>query len=104
MAMTFTVFDAGFALNTQGSFVKGFTPLRGGCWSFLQLQVKHASQLEGPTLLQLLCGHTHDALNNTFHILALQPCCLCHCIIGSCGCHCCTLHALHCFHGSHCTH
>merc|ERR1719198_521607 len=59
-----------------------------GCCSFLQLQVKHASQLEGPTLLQLLCGHTHDALNNTFHILALQPCCLCHCVIGSCGCHC----------------
>merc|ERR1719379_1934724 len=28
MAMTFTVFDAGFALKTQGSLVKGFTPLR----------------------------------------------------------------------------
>merc|ERR1719191_832748 len=25
-----TVFDAGFALNTHGSFVKGFTPLRAG--------------------------------------------------------------------------
>merc|ERR1719333_2012214 len=28
IGMAFTVFDAGFALKTQGSFVKGFTPLR----------------------------------------------------------------------------
>merc|ERR1719379_2839355 len=29
-----TVFDAGFALKTQGSFVKGFTPLRAGVAGF----------------------------------------------------------------------
>merc|ERR1719263_1850034 len=28
IGMALTVFDAGFALKTQGSFVKGFTPLR----------------------------------------------------------------------------
>merc|ERR1711943_26504 len=30
IGMALTVFDAGFALNTQGSFVNGFTPLRAG--------------------------------------------------------------------------
>merc|ERR1719198_1992645 len=30
MGMAFTVFDAGFALKRQGSFVNGFTPLRAG--------------------------------------------------------------------------
>merc|ERR1719284_1296169 len=34
MEMTFTVFDAGFALKTQGSFVKGFTPLRAAVAGF----------------------------------------------------------------------
>merc|ERR1712110_678283 len=29
-ASAFTVLDAGFALNVQGSLVKGFTPLRAG--------------------------------------------------------------------------
>merc|ERR1711863_67001 len=34
MANTLTVFDAGLALNTHGSFVKGFTPLRAGVAGF----------------------------------------------------------------------
>merc|ERR1719350_2672970 len=34
MGNTFTVFDAGFALNTHGSFVNGFTPFRAGVAGF----------------------------------------------------------------------
>merc|ERR1719408_570912 len=34
MAMTLTVLDAGLALKTQGSLVKGFTPLRAGVAGF----------------------------------------------------------------------
>merc|ERR1719321_1194158 len=34
MAMALTVLDAGLALNTHGSFVKGFTPLRAGVAGF----------------------------------------------------------------------
>merc|ERR1711879_1097616 len=34
IARTFTVFEAGFALKTQGSLVNGFTPLRAGVAGF----------------------------------------------------------------------
>merc|ERR1712093_318614 len=34
MAKALTVFDAGLALKTHGSFVKGFTPLRAGVAGF----------------------------------------------------------------------
>merc|ERR1719450_1632198 len=34
MAKTFTVFDAGFALKTQGSLVNGLTPFRAGVAGF----------------------------------------------------------------------
>ena len=34
MAKTFTVFEAGFALKTHGSLVKGLTPFRAGVAGF----------------------------------------------------------------------
>ena len=34
MSNTLTVCDAGFALDTHGSFVNGFTPLRAGVAGF----------------------------------------------------------------------
>merc|ERR1719499_53159 len=49
---TFTVFDAGFALNTQGSFVNGFTPLRAGfAGVFFNFKFKAPQSLNEPFFL-----------------------------------------------------
>merc|ERR1719198_48181 len=49
MAMTFIVFDAGFALNTQGSFVKGFTPLRAAVAGlFFNFKLSMPASLKDP--------------------------------------------------------
>merc|ERR1712113_779193 len=46
---TFTVFEAGFALNTHGSFVKGFTPLRAGfARVFFNFKFKAPQNLKEP--------------------------------------------------------
>lgn len=66
-AMARTVFEAGFALKTHGSLVKGLTPFLAGrlCGLLLQLQVQSTGKLEAGSLLQLVSRDGHEALVKT---------------------------------------
>ena len=49
MGKAFTVFEAGLALKTQGSLVKGLTPLRAGVAGFFfYFKFNAPARLKGP--------------------------------------------------------
>ena len=59
-----TVFDAGFALKTQGSFVKGFTPfLAGDAGFFFSFKFNAPPSLKEPADFNWLAASTKMASN-----------------------------------------
>merc|ERR1719454_2145000 len=69
-----TVFEAGFALKTHGSLVKGFTPFfaaRAGF--FLSFRFKAPASLNFPFFLSCSAATSMMPLHDSLDILALQP-------------------------------
>merc|ERR1719174_1954471 len=70
---TLTVFDAGFALNTHGSLVKGFTPLRAAVAGFFfSFTFNIPPSLKEPCFFQLVSGHGEETFNCSLSIFRFQ--------------------------------
>jgi hypothetical protein len=73
-ASAFTVFDAGFALKTHGSFVKGFTPLRADLAGFFfNFKFKTPPSLKAPFFLTCVATTLMYASIAPFTALAFTP-------------------------------
>merc|ERR1719327_2611896 len=69
-----TVFDAGFALKTHGSFVKGFTPFRAGrAGFFLSLRFKAPASLNDPFFLSCSAAISMMPSITAFTSLLFKP-------------------------------
>merc|ERR1719355_88597 len=68
------VLDAGFALNTHGSFVKGFTPLRAGLAGvFFNFKFKAPANLKAPFFLTCVATRLMYASIAPFTSRAFTP-------------------------------
>merc|ERR1719284_1217320 len=70
----FTVFDAGFALKTQGSLVKGFTPLRAGfAGLFFSFMFNAPPSLKDPDFFNSSAATAMIPSTTPFTSLAFKP-------------------------------
>merc|ERR1719409_1300944 len=69
-----TVLEAGLALKTHGSLVKGFTPLRAG-WAgfFLSFRLRAPANLKEPFFLSSPAATSTSPSTTAFTSLALRP-------------------------------
>merc|ERR1719245_2067518 len=71
---TLTVLDAGFALNTQGSFVNGFTPFRAGLAGFdFNFKFNAPPILKDPFFFNSLAASVSKPSTAPFTSLAFKP-------------------------------
>merc|ERR1719230_2222353 len=69
MASALTVFEAGFALKTQGSFVNGLMPFFAGVAGFFfNFKFNMPASLKFPFLDFLGC-HAEESINDALHLL-----------------------------------
>merc|ERR1719230_435428 len=74
MGMAFTVFDAGFALKTQGSFVNGFTPLRAGVAGFFfSFKLSMPASLKDPVFFICSAAKFNTASTAPFTSFGFRP-------------------------------
>merc|ERR1711862_870515 len=70
----FTVLEAGFALNTQGSFVKGFTPLRAGVAGFdFNFKFNTAPILNDPAFFNSAAAKVNKPSTTPFTSFGFKP-------------------------------
>merc|ERR1712203_223725 len=69
-----TVLDAGFALNTQGSLVNGFTPFRAGVAGFdFNFKFNAPPILKDPFFFSSLAANVNKHSTAPFTSLAFKP-------------------------------
>ena len=74
IAYAFTVFDAGFALKTHGSFVKGLTPfLAGDAGFFFSFKFNAPASLNEPADFNCLAAKSTMASKVSLTCLGFKP-------------------------------